>query len=150
ADAISASRPGARGESLEHYIRRLEALEEIATAKSGVAKAYALQAGREIRVIVEPAEIDDDGAVLLSHEIAREIEDHLEYPGQIKVTVIRESRAVDVAGNKLEQQRRSPLTTDAPGMERVDAACLDSFRCGVVGTPSRARRGAAHSLPGSW
>ena len=97
ADAISASRPGARGESLENYIRRLEALEEIATAKAGVAKAYALQAGREIRVIVEPAEIDDDAAVLLSHEIAREIEDQLEYPGQVKVVVIRESRAIEVA-----------------------------------------------------
>ncbi|MDQ3895176.1 MAG: ribonuclease Y [Actinomycetota bacterium] len=97
ADAISASRPGARGESLEHYIKRLEALEEIATRKPGVEKAYALQAGREIRVIVKPAEVDDDGAVLLSHEIAREIEDQLEYPGQVKVTVIRESRAVEVA-----------------------------------------------------
>jgi ribonuclease Y len=97
ADAISASRPGARGESLEHYIKRLESLEEIATSKAGVAKAYALQAGREIRVIVEPTEVDDDGAVLLSHEIAREIEDQLEYPGQVKVIVIRESRAVEVA-----------------------------------------------------
>ena len=97
ADAVSASRPGARGESLENYIRRLEALEEIAAAKPGVAKAYALQAGREIRVIVEPTEIDDDGAVLLSHEIAREIEDQLEYPGQVKVIVIRESRAIEVA-----------------------------------------------------
>jgi ribonuclease Y len=97
ADAISASRPGARGESLEHYIKRLESLEEIATSKPGVAKAYALQAGREIRVIVEPTEVDDDGAVLLSHEIAREIEDQLEYPGQVKVIVIRESRAVEVA-----------------------------------------------------
>jgi ribonuclease Y len=97
ADAISASRPGARGESLEHYIKRLGALEEIATAKPGVAKAYALQAGREIRVMVEPTEVDDDGAVLLSHEIAREIEDQLEYPGQVKVTVIRESRAIEVA-----------------------------------------------------
>ena len=97
ADAISASRPGARGESLENYIRRLEALEEIATARSGVAKAYALQAGREIRVIVEPTEVDDDGAVLLSHEIARAIEDQLEYPGQVKVIVIRESRAIEVA-----------------------------------------------------
>jgi ribonuclease Y len=97
ADAVSASRPGARGESLENYIRRLEALEEIATAKPGVAKAYALQAGREIRVIVEPSEVDDDGAVLLSHEIAREIEDQLEYPGQVKVIVIRESRAIEVA-----------------------------------------------------
>jgi ribonuclease Y len=97
ADAISASRPGARGESLENYIRRLEALEEIAAGKPGVAKAYALQAGREIRVIVEPTEVDDDAAVLLSHEIAREIEDQLEYPGQVKVIVIRESRAIEVA-----------------------------------------------------
>jgi ribonucrease Y len=97
ADAISASRPGARGESLENYIRRLEALEEIAATKPGVAKAYALQAGREIRVIVEPSEVDDDGAALLSHEIAREIEDQLEYPGQVKVIVIRESRSIEVA-----------------------------------------------------
>jgi ribonuclease Y len=97
ADAISASRPGARGESLEGYIKRLESLEELAGQKKGVEKVYALQAGREIRVIVRPEEIDDDQAVLLSHEIAREIEEHLEYPGQIKVTVIRESRAVEFA-----------------------------------------------------
>jgi ribonuclease Y len=97
ADAISASRPGARGESLEHYIKRLEALEEVASRRDGVEKVYALQAGREIRVIVKPTEVDDDAAVLLSHEIAREIEDQLEYPGQIKVTVIRESRAVEFA-----------------------------------------------------
>jgi ribonucrease Y len=97
ADAISASRPGARGEGLENYIKRLERLEEIAAAKPGVEKVYALQAGREIRVLVKPGEIDDDAAVLLSHEIAREIEDQLEYPGQIKVTVIRESRAIEFA-----------------------------------------------------
>jgi ribonuclease Y len=97
ADAISASRPGARGESLENYVKRLVALEEIASAKKGVEKVYALQAGREIRVMVKPAEIDDDAAILLSHEIAREIEDQLEYPGQVKVTVIRESRAVEFA-----------------------------------------------------
>jgi ribonuclease Y len=96
-DAVSASRPGARGESLEHYIKRLEALEELAAAKPGVEKVYALQAGREIRVIVKPTEVDDDTAVLLSHEIAREIEGQLEYPGQIKVTVIRESRAIEYA-----------------------------------------------------
>src|SRR5947207_286711 len=102
ADAVSASRPGARGESLEHYIKRLEALEELAAHHGGVEKVYALQAGREIRVIVKPKEIDDDQAVLLSHEIAREIEDQLEYPGQIQVTVIRESRAVDVAKNTTE------------------------------------------------
>src|SRR3954453_17546949 len=99
ADAISASRPGARGESLEHYIKRLESLEQLAAAKPGVEKVYALQAGREIRVIVSPGDVDDDAAALLSHEIAREIEDQLEYPGQVKVTVIRESRAVDVARN---------------------------------------------------
>ncbi len=96
-DAVSASRPGARGESLEHYIKRLAALEEIAMSRPGVAKAYALQAGREIRVIVEPSEVDDNGAALLSFEIARTIEDQLEYPGQVKVTVIRESRSVEVA-----------------------------------------------------
>ncbi|HEY6068623.1 MAG TPA: ribonuclease Y [Gaiellaceae bacterium] len=99
ADAISASRPGARGESLEHYIKRLASLEELAASRPGVEKVYALQAGREIRVIVKPGEVDDDAAVLLSHEIARAIEDQLEYPGQVKVTVIRESRAVDVARN---------------------------------------------------
>jgi ribonucrease Y len=97
ADAISASRPGARGESLEHYIKRLESLEKIASEKKGVERVYALQAGREIRVMVKPTDIDDDAAVLLSLEIAREIEDQLEYPGQIKVTVIRESRAVEFA-----------------------------------------------------
>jgi ribonuclease Y len=97
ADAISAARPGARGESLEHYIKRLSALEQLAEAHSGVERVYALQAGREIRVIVKPNEVDDDEAALLSHEIAREIEDNLEYPGQVKVTVIRESRAIDVA-----------------------------------------------------
>jgi ribonucrease Y len=97
ADAISASRPGARGESLENYIKRLESLEKIASAKKGVERVYALQAGREIRVMVKPAEVDDDTAVLLSHEIAREIEDQLEYPGQIRVTVIRESRATEFA-----------------------------------------------------
>jgi ribonuclease Y len=97
ADAISASRPGARGESLEHYIKRLETLEQIAAEKKGVERVYALQAGREIRVMVKPTEIDDDSAALLSHEIAREIEAQLEYPGQIKVTVIRESRATEFA-----------------------------------------------------
>ena len=97
ADAISASRPGARGESLETYVKRLESLEELAASRPGVERVYALQAGREIRVIVKPSEIGDDQAVMLSHEIAREIEHQLEYPGQIKVTVIRESRAVEYA-----------------------------------------------------
>jgi ribonuclease Y len=105
ADTISAARPGARGENLEHYIKRLQALEELAGSHPGVERVYALQAGREIRVIVSPGEIDDDSAVLLSHEIAREIEGRLEYPGQIKVTVIRESRAVDVAASKVDHRR---------------------------------------------
>ena len=97
ADALSGARPGARGESLEQYVKRLRDLEHIATRHDGVDKVYAMQAGREIRVMVLPTALDDDGAVLLSHEIAREIEQELEYPGQIKVTVIRESRAIDFA-----------------------------------------------------
>ena len=97
ADALSGARPGARGESLEQYVKRLRELEHIATRHDGVDKVYAMQAGREIRVIVAPTAVDDDGAISLSREIAREIERELEYPGQIKVTVIRESRAVDYA-----------------------------------------------------
>jgi len=97
ADAISGARPGARGDSLENYIQRLTALEDLATSRDGVERAYALQAGREIRVIVKPGEIDDDQAALLSHEIARDIEAELEYPGQIKVTVIRELRNIEFA-----------------------------------------------------
>src|SRR5580658_3751046 len=97
ADALSGARPGARGESLEQYVKRLRDLEQIAARHPGVDKVYAMQAGREIRVIVAPTSVDDDAATLLSHEIAREIEKELEYPGQIKVTVIRESRAVEYA-----------------------------------------------------
>jgi ribonuclease Y len=97
ADALSGARPGARGESLEQYVKRLRDLEQIATRHKGVEKVYAMQAGREIRVMVAPGAIDDDAATLLSYEIAREIEKELEYPGQIKVTVIRESRAVEYA-----------------------------------------------------
>ena len=113
AHAISASRPGARGDSLENYIKRLESLEELAASRPGVEKVYALQAGREIRVIVKPEDVDDDTAVLLSHEIAREIEDQLEYPGQIKVTVIRESRAMDVAANRVDVRRDAAAHIDA-------------------------------------
>ncbi len=117
ADAISASRPGARGESLEHYIKRLESLETLAAAKPGVDKVYALQAGREIRVIVSPTDVDDDEAALLSHEIAREIEDQLEYPGQVKVTVIRESRSIDVARNHAAVQNGAGTLGDLLAVE---------------------------------
>jgi ribonuclease Y len=97
ADAISGSRPGARRESLEQYIKRLRALEEVASGFQGVEKCYAIQAGREIRIIVKPEDIDDLGAMRLAKDISKKIEETLEYPGQIKVTVIREKRAVEYA-----------------------------------------------------
>jgi len=97
ADAISGARPGARRETLEGYIKRLEKLEELADSFKGVAKSYAIQAGREIRVIVEHERIDDKGAAELANVMAKKIEAELEYPGQIKVTVIRETRAVEYA-----------------------------------------------------
>ncbi len=97
ADAISGARPGARRESLEQYIKRVRALEEVATAHKGVEECYALQAGREIRVFVRPQEINDAAATILARDIAKEIEEKMQYPGQIKVTVIRETRAVDYA-----------------------------------------------------
>ncbi len=97
ADSLSGARPGARGESLDQYVKRLKHLEEIAGRHHGVEKVYAVQAGREVRVMVSPVELDDEAASLLSHDIAREIEREVEFPGQIKVTVIRESRSVDVA-----------------------------------------------------
>jgi len=97
ADAISAGRPGARRETLESYIKRLEKLEAVANSHKGVEKTYAMQAGREIRVMVKPEQISDADAVVLARDIAKQIEDELEYPGQIKVMVIRESRSVDYA-----------------------------------------------------
>ncbi len=97
ADAISAARPGARRENLENYIKRLEKLEEIATSFHGVERSFAIQAGREIRVIVKPDQVNDDQMVLVARDIAKRIEDELEYPGQIKVNVIRESRASELA-----------------------------------------------------
>lgn len=97
ADAISAARPGARRENLENYIKRLEKLEEIANTTSGVSSSYAIQAGREIRIIVKPDEVSDDKMILLARDIAKHIEDELDYPGQIKINMIRETRAVDYA-----------------------------------------------------
>ena len=97
ADAISAARPGARRETLEAYIKRLEKLEEIANSFDGVEKSYAIQAGREIRIMVKPEEIDDFGVIEIAKNISKKIEDELEYPGQIKVNVIRETRATEYA-----------------------------------------------------
>ncbi len=97
ADSISAARPGARRESLENYIKRLEKLEAIANSFDGVEKTYAIQAGREIRIMVKPTTVSDDGMVLQAREIVKKIEDEMTYPGQIKVTMIRETRAVDYA-----------------------------------------------------
>ncbi len=97
ADAISGARPGARRESVENYLRRIKTLEEVANSFEGVAESYALQAGREVRIIVKPEEIDDLAAVQLSRDVAKKVEELMQFPGQIKVTVIREMRAVDYA-----------------------------------------------------
>jgi ribonuclease Y len=97
ADAVSGSRPGARRETLETYVKRLERLEEIADGFTGVEKTYAIQAGREIRIIVSPEKVSDAESAQLAAEIARAVQEQLDYPGQVKVTVIRETRAVDYA-----------------------------------------------------
>ena len=97
ADAISGGRPGARRESLEAYVKRLERLEHIAMAQDGVEKVFAMQAGREIRVMVKPGDVDDIQAQVIARDVAKRVEDELTYPGQIRVTVIRESRAIEFA-----------------------------------------------------
>ena len=97
ADAISAARPGARREDLENYIKRLQKLEEIAKSFGGVDKSYAIQAGREIRIMVKPEEVNDEQMIVVARQIVKKIESELEYPGQIKIHMIRESRAVDYA-----------------------------------------------------
>ena len=97
ADAISAARPGARRENVENYVRRLEKLEELTGSYPGVEKAFAIQAGREVRIMVKPEEVTEDNMILMAHEIAKKIEAEMEYPGQIKVNVIRETKAVDYA-----------------------------------------------------
>lgn len=97
ADALSGARPGARREMLQSYVKRLEDLEAIANTFRGVEKSYAIQAGRDLRIIVDSSRIKDDEAAILSHDVARSIEEKLTYPGQIRVTVIRETRAVEYA-----------------------------------------------------
>ena len=97
ADAISAARPGARRESIENYIRRLEKLEEISNSFPGVEKSFAIQSGREVRIMVKPEDISDEGTYVLAREVAKRIENELEYPGQIKVNVIRETRCTEFA-----------------------------------------------------
>jgi ribonuclease Y len=97
ADAISASRPGARSENLTTYLKRVEDLEKLATSFHGVDKAFALQAGRELRIFVQPEEVDDEQAYALARNIASRVESELQYPVQIKITVIRETRCVELA-----------------------------------------------------
>ena len=97
ADAISAARPGARRENVQNYIKRLEKLEEIATSFAGVEKSFAIQAGREIRIMVKPDVISDDQMTIVARDVVKKIEEELEYPGQIKVHIIRENRAIDYA-----------------------------------------------------
>ncbi len=97
ADAISASRPGARRETLEAYIKRLETLEEIANSFDGVDKSYAIQAGREVRIIVKPEKVSEADMTIMARDIAKRVENEMDYPGQIKVNVIRESRAIEYA-----------------------------------------------------
>ena len=97
ADAISAARPGARRESLENYIKRLEKLEAIANDFAGVEKSFAIQSGREIRIMVKPEDVTDEGTKVMAKEIAKRIERELEYPGQIRVNVIRETRSTEYA-----------------------------------------------------
>jgi ribonuclease Y len=97
ADAVSAARPGARHDTVENYIQRLQALEDVAKGFEGVERCYAIQAGREVRVLVRPEEIDDAQAAVLARDIARRVEETLAYPGQIRIVVIRESRSIEIA-----------------------------------------------------
>jgi ribonuclease Y len=117
ADALSASRPGARRESIENYVRRMVHLEEIAASMEGVERVYAMQAGRELRVMVEPSRVSDAEAALLARDISRRIEQEVEYPGQIRITVLRETRITEVAGASRARQREPEDQALATGVD---------------------------------
>src|SRR5882672_6278287 len=119
ADAISAARPGARRESLEAYVKRLEKLEEIANSFQGVQQSYAIQAGREVRILVKPEQIDDTAAQLMARDIAKRIETELSFPGQIRVTVVRETRAIEDPKEKLGVPKGPPFFLNIPPGRRV-------------------------------
>ena len=144
ADSLSGARPGARKELLESYVKRLEELENLATDFEGVTKAYAIQAGREIRVVVDSDHVDDDKTFLLCRDIAKRIEENLTYPGQIRVTVIREKRAVglrQIGGSQARRRFFGPGTRQAspgrftlksgpggnPGSHTSTIPCASSF-----------------------
>jgi ribonuclease Y len=117
ADTLSASRPGARRESIENYVRRLTRLEEIASSMEGVERVYAMQAGRELRVMVEPSRVSDAEAALLARDIGRRIEQEVEYPGQIRITVLRETRVTEVAGASRARSREREVVSLATGVD---------------------------------
>ena len=167
ADAISAARPGARRDILESYVKRLEKLEGIADSFKGVSKSFALQAGREIRIMVESEKISDEEAVWLSKDIARRIENELEYPGQIKVTVIRETRATDYANsaaaarsfptapsesssrasNDISRRRPTGCWSASVMMQRWSSRSGTASRCSPWTPSSRASISTARSCP---
>ena len=117
ADAISAARPGARRENLENYIKRLETLEEITSSFPGVEKSYAIQAGREVRIMVKPEQVSEDQMVLLARDIAKKIEEELEYPGQIKVNLLRETKAVEYAKYTSDRHKTGPPSAVSPAAD---------------------------------